>query len=279
MSTARTLQIDRKIFHILIRQMESEKWNHVPPHLEQLCRFLSQHDFFEEWQQGYETILELKTARETHLPPKTKGLIKRALPRWPLTLYYEAVSLGLFTTWRRNLLILIVLEAGKDHWVRRCLEDCHLAHGWRYSSIAAWVIWTHAVGITNREAYLLQLFQNLSRVAGSALRHQEISGHGLGIDRSGFGWGIFTSSSTWACKSSEQDILRLHDALPVLWRYDTGFTYLLITEQILLDNSNAGEDPCMLLSPVLLKVVEAQAWLAIYKKRQSHSFLRHDWWK
>ena len=62
----------------------------------------------------------------------------------------------------------------------------------------------------------------------------------------------------------------------LLWRYDTGFTYLLITEQILLDNSNAGEDSCMLLSPVLLKVVEAQAWLAIYKKRQSHSFLRHD---
>ena len=56
----------------------------------------------------------------------------------------------------------------------------------------------------------------------------------------------------------------------------TGFTYLFIEEQILFDNSNAGENFRVLLSPVLLEFAEAHALLSVHEKRQPHSILPYS---
>ena len=50
-------------------------------------------------------------------------------------------------------------------------------------------------------------------------------------------------------------------------------TYLFIFEQILLDNSNTGEDFRVLLSPVLLEFFEAHARLSVHEKCQPYPVL------
>ena len=42
-----------------------------------------------------------------------------------------------------------------------------------------------------------------------------------------------------------------------------GFTYLLVAEQILLDNSNAAENTCVLLLPVFVELAEVHALLSV----------------
>lgn len=54
---------------------------------------------------------------------------------------------------------------------------------------------------------------------------------------------------------------------------DASFTHLYITEQILLDDGNAAEKLCVLVLPVLMKFIEAHAWLSVHEKRQPHSVL------
>ena len=56
----------------------------------------------------------------------------------------------------------------------------------------------------------------------------------------------------------------------------TGSTHLLVTEQILLGYSNAGEDTCVLLSPILLELAEAHSRFPVHEKRQLHPFLLCD---
>ena len=61
---------------------------------------------------------------------------------------------------------------------------------------------------------------------------------------------------------------------PIPGKHDTGSTHLLVTEQILLGYSNAREDTCVLVSPILLELAEAHSWFSVHEKRQPHPVLR-----